>query len=290
MKVLPGELEAHLLTGATTLCWCWRLERKDGIVLGFTDHDRELSFDGVTYEADAGMTASELTDAVGLGVSNLDVASAVSSDRLTETELAGGVFDDARVDIFRVNWQDVSQRILMRTGSLGEVKRSGVMFSGEVRGLAHYLQQPAGRLFQHTCDANVGDHRCGVDIVGAAYSGSGTIAEALSAKRFSTTGLSAFDPGWFTHGLVTFTSGAAQGQSMEVKRHHTVSGTVILELWQDVQGPLEPGQTFTVTAGCNKTVETCREKFSNVKNFRGFPHMPGPDFVLQIAGRKQSTS
>ncbi len=290
MRDLPPGLDAHLATGATTLCWCWRLERRDGQILGFTDHDRDLTFDGVSYEAAAGMTASELTESLGLGVNNLEVTSAVSSNRLDEKDLAGGVYDDARVDIYRVNWQDVAQRILMRSGSLGEVKRSGSAFSGEVRGIAHYLQQPKGRLFQHNCDADVGDSRCTVNLSAAEFLGNGVVDVVQSKKRFSATGLSAFEPSWFARGLVSFTSGAAAGQKMEVKRHSIVGGTVWIELWQDVAGPLAVGQTFSVTAGCDKAPQTCRDKFTNMINFQGFPHMPGPDFVLQIAGRQQSSS
>jgi len=290
MRVLPPGLEAHLQSGATTLCWCWRLERRDGQILGFTDHDQDLQFDGVMYEAEAGMTASELTESVGLSVNNLEVTSAVSSDRLDEKDLAGGVYDDARVEIFRVNWQDVSQRVLMRTGSLGEVKRSGSAFAGEVRGIAHYLQQPKGRLYQHGCDADVGDGRCKVNLSAVQFSGAGVIDLVQSNKRFRATGLTSFSNDWFSRGLVTFTSGAALGQDMEVKRHSYADGEVWLELWQDVTAPLLAAQTFTVTAGCNKSPEACIQKFSNMINFRGFPHMPGPDYVLQIAGRRQTSS
>lgn len=290
MRSLTPEFSAHLASGATTLCWCWRLERRDGQVFGFTDHDRDVQFDGVTYEADAGMTASDLTDGVGLSVDNLDVTSAVTSDRLTEVDLKGGKYDDAKVEIYRVNWQDSSQRVLMRSGSLGEIKRAGTIFSGEVRGLSHYLQQPKGRLFQHTCDADVGDARCGVNLGDPAFLGNGTIATVTTPKSFTATGLDGFESDWFARGLVTFTSGAADGQTMEVKRHAKNSGTVTLELWQEVAAPLAAGQTFTVAAGCDKSIATCKQKFANAVNFRGFPDMPGPDFVLQIAGRKQSTN
>jgi hypothetical protein len=95
MKLLSAELQAHLDSGATTLCWCWRLTRRDGIVLGFTDHDRDLMFDGTTFEAAAGFSASEIKEAVGLGIDNLDVEGALQSGRLDEAQLASGLFDDA---------------------------------------------------------------------------------------------------------------------------------------------------------------------------------------------------
>jgi len=283
MKELSAALEAHLASGITTLCWCWRLTRRDGETQGFTDHDRDVSFDGTTFEAAAGFSASEIKDAVGLSVDNLEVTSAVSSERLAEADLAAGLYDDARVEIFRVNWQAPEQRVLMRSGSLGEVKRAGVGFAAEVRGLAHYLQQPKGRLYQYTCDADLGDARCGIALAGASYRGIGAIDDIESARRFTASGLSSFASSWFTHGLLEFTSGAAAGQKIEIKLHaKNMAGLVTIELWQAARLPLQIGQTFIVTAGCDKQLETCKTKFANAESFRGFPHMPGNDFISRI--------
>lgn len=283
MKTLPAGLADHLASGATTLCWCWRLTRRDGEVQGFTDHDRDLTFDGTTFEAAAGFTASEIKDAVGLSVDNLEVTSALSSDRLAEADLAAGLYDDAAVEIFRVNWETPAQRVLMRKGNLGEVRRGGGAFTAEVRGLAHYLQQPQGRVYQFACDADLGDTRCGIDLTLSTYRGSGTVATVTSPRRFTASGLGSYSSDWFTHGAVTFTSGAADGQRVEVKRHTKQGSTVTIELWQPARLPLVSGQTFTVTAGCDKQLATCRARFSNAVNFRGFPHMPGNDVLSLIA-------
>jgi uncharacterized phage protein (TIGR02218 family) len=290
MKALSPALAAHLASGATTLCWCWRLTRADGVKLGFTDHDRDLVFDGTTFEAAAGFTASEIRDSVGLSVDNLEVTSALSSERLSEADLIAGLYDDARVEIFRVNWAAPDERVLMRSGSLGEVRRASGAFAAEVRGLAHYLQQPKGRLYQFTCDADLGDARCTVDLDLAAYRGVGTIVAVLSARRITASGLDAFDDDWFTRGLVTFTSGAASGEAVEVKSHSKSGGIVTLELWSGVRAPLQTGQTFVMRAGCDKHIETCRLKFANAVNFRGFPHMPGNDFVTKFARKGTSAS
>jgi uncharacterized phage protein (TIGR02218 family) len=283
MKHLPPALQSHLATGTTTLAWCWRVTRNDGTKLGFTDHDGDLFFDGTTFEAATGFTASEIKDALGLSVDNLEVSSALKSDRLNEDDLAAGLYDDAGVEIWRVNWADTGQRVLMRSGSLGEVRRSGTAFTAEVRGLAHYLQQPKGRLYQSGCDADLGDPRCGVDLDNPAFRGAGAVLAAPSLRLFTASGLAAFAAGWFTRGLVTFTSGANAGRAQEVKRH-TLSGTEsTIELWQPMALPIAPADTFTVTAGCDKQLATCRARFANVVNFRGFPHMPGPDYILAVA-------
>lgn len=285
MKRLPDDLQAHLQTGATTLCWCWRLTRGDGVKMGFTDHDRDVAFEGVTYEAAAGFSASEMRDSIGLSVDNLEVTSALSSDRLSEADLAAGRYDDARVDIFRVNWAAPEQRVLMRSGSLGEVRRAGLSFTAEVRGLAHYLQQPKGRLYQFTCDADVGDRRCGVALSDSAYRGEGEIVDVSSARLFTVSGLEEFADGWFARGALTFTSGAAEGQTVEVRAHTQAGEAVRIELWAPARGPLVAEQTFVVTAGCDKHCTTCAAKFGNAANFRGFPHMPGNDFLTTFGRR-----
>ncbi len=283
MKTISASFQAHLDSGTTTLCWCWRLTRRDGTAFGFTDHDRDVTFDGTTFEAAAGFSATEIKDAVGLSVDNLDVEGALQSGRLEEEQLSGGAFDDARVEIFRVNWQDPSQRVLLRFGSLGEVKRTGQSFTAEVRGLAHYLGQPKGRLYQYACDADLGDARCGVDLAAAGVRGEGTIASSVSTRRFKASGLGAFPTSWFARGLATFTSGVNQGRAIEVKRHDLAAGVATIELWQELPAAPAVGDTFQITAGCDKHLATCRDKFANVANFRGFPHMPGNDYVTSFA-------
>ncbi len=283
MKELPEGMQEHLNSGATTLCWCWKMERRDGLVQGFTDHDRALAFDGVIYEAMAGFTASELQESVGLSVDNLEVQGAVTSDRLSEADLQAGLYDDAQVEIYRVNWSNTEQRILMRSGSLGEVRRSDRSFVAEVRGLSHYLQQPQGRLFQYACDADLGDVKCGIDLTGPAYRGVGTIAAVVNARRFNVTGFSEFATQWFERGQLQFESGLNAGIAFEVRRHDVIVELVVVELWSAPTRDVVVGDAITLTAGCDKVLATCRDKFSNVANYRGFPHIPGNDFVTAYA-------
>ncbi|MDX2264603.1 MAG: DUF2163 domain-containing protein [Hyphomicrobiales bacterium] len=275
MKTLSPSFQAHLDSGATHLCWCWRLTRADGVKLGFTDHDRDLTFDGTAFEAASGFSATEVKDGVGLSVDNLDVSGALSSAHLNEDDLAAGLFDDARVEIWRVRWDAPEDRVLMRAGSLGEVRREGAAFTAEVRGLAHYLNQETGRTYQYGCDAALGDARCGVNLSLPAYRGVGAVVSA-SGHRLTVSGLEAFASGWFSGGLIAWTSGANAGRTMEVRTHAGAN----LELWQTMAAAVAPGDAFTITAGCDKTFAACRAKFANGLNFRGFPHIPGNNYVM----------
>ena len=150
----------------------------------------------------------------------------LKSSTLNDDDLAAGLFDNAGIEIFRVNWQDTDQRLLVRAGSLGEVTRGELGFRAEVRGLAHELQQPKGRLFQFGCDADVGDSRCGVDLDQAAFKGTGAVTTVTTQRVLDVSGLGSFANDWFTRGLLTWTSGNNAGRKMEVKLHTVVGGAV----------------------------------------------------------------
>lgn len=276
MKHLSEDLQAHLDSGATTLCHGWTLTRTDGTRFGFTDHDRDLVIGGLLHEAAAGFTASAVESSSGLAVDNLDILGALMSDRLSEDALTAGLYDDAEVEIWRVNWADADQRVLLRKGNLGEVTRGATGFSAELRGLAHRLNQPVGRLFQYACDADLGDARCGVALAAV----SGTVSAAQDDRVLTVSGLGAFAEDRFTRGRLTFTSGANAGAAMEVKQHALTSLGAVVELWQAMSRGVEVGDMFEVTPGCDKQFSTCKAKFANGTNFRGFPHMPGNDFVM----------
>jgi len=280
VKQVPTALQTHLDGRATKMCYCWRVTRKDGTVQGFTDHDRPLTFDSVTYEASSGFTASQFAASLGLAVDNLEVEGALSSDTINEDDLATGQYDNAEVIVYWVNWSNVSQRSVVNKGYLGEVKRHGAMFGAEVRGLANALQQKIGRKYQRYCDAIVGDARCGVDLTNAAYRGSGTVASVSNNRVFTASGLGGFADDWFSAGVVQWTSGNNNTAYMEVKLHDNIASTVTIELWQAMPADIAVSDTFNITVGCKQDADTCHAKFNNIANFRGFNLIPGRDMLL----------
>ena len=281
MKTLPAGLQTHLDSGTTTLCQCWRLTLRSGEKFGFTDHDETLVFDGTTFEAQAGFTGSEIESSIGLNVDNLEASGALQSGSLDEARLNAGDYDHAKIEIWRVNWQDVSQRILQRQGNLGEVTYGQGHFTAEVRGLAHVLNQQKGRLFQFSCDADVGDARCGVNLTAPGFQATGVVI-AMTNTSIELSGLAAFADDWFTRGIVLWSG----GHQLNIKRHRRFPNHARIDLWSTPKFTIAVGDVLTVQAGCDKQFTTCQSKFSNASNFRGFPHMPGSDFVLGVGKRK----
>lgn len=273
MKSVGASLLAHMQGETTTLATCWRVTRLDGQVFGFTDHCADLTISGVTYAASTGYTATAIQSGAGLNVDNLDIEGALDSSTITEQDLLAGLWDFAAIEIFIVNYADLTMgEMNLRTGNLGTVRTGRGMFVAELRGMMQRLQQAVGRLVMPACNADLGDSRCGINL--ATFTDgtvSGSVDSVTSNRQFLDAGLTQAT-GWFAGGLLTWTSGLNDGLAMEVKQF-TSGGSVVLHL--PMPYTVAAGDTFTITAGCDKSLATCRDKFANVINFRGFPHLPG---------------
>ena len=285
MRTIPSALQAKLSSGVTTLCRCWIVTRRDGIKQGFTDHDDDVVLDAVTCRADTGVTGSEATAKHGMAVDASEISGALSDETLNEDDLAAGLYDSAAVELWLTDWSEPALRVLLARGSLGEVRRDGAAFVAELRGLSQALSQDSGRLYTTNCGADLGDGKCRVNLSSPAYRGSGSVVAVTGTSGFTASGLAAYVDGWFTAGKLTFTGGANAGLAMEVKTHRR-GAIVSIDLWQAMAQPIAAGDTFTVTAGCDKRFATCHDRFNNIVNFRGFPHIPGNDVVLRspVAG------
>ncbi len=285
MKTLSPALQTHLDDGTTTLSWCWRISRADGMALGFTDHDRALSFDGTEFEPESGFAASEIRAGSDLAVDAQDATGVLTSDRITETDILDGRWDNAAVELWRVNWANTSQRVLLRRGAVGQIRRGRMAFVAEVRSLAHVLGQTVGRTFQAGCDARLGDARCGINLENTVYKGEGVVTDLLRDRAFMASGLVGFEAGWFTSGTLTWTSGANAGRVTEVLSHGLTDAIATLTLLEAPVRAITEGDSFIARAGCDKRIATCGAKFANTANFRGFPNIPGQDAVLRYASQ-----
>lgn len=278
MRALPAGLAAHLASGVTTLCRCWTLERADGVVLGFTDHDEALAFEGVVFSATDGLAATGDVTKTGLGVGGFEIAGALSSAGLTADDLAEGRYDFATVTMWVVNWADAAQRVVVRRGTLAEVTRADGAFRAEVRGPSAALETVRGRVFGATCDADLGDGRCRVDL--AAVTRTATVVRA-NGPFATVSGLDAV-AGFYADGVARVLDGAEAGFAASIAVHGVDGAGHVLRLRQTLLG-LAAGDRLAVSPGCDKRFATCLAKFANGANFRGFPHLPGNDKAFGYA-------
>lgn len=276
MRGVSAELQARLETGTTFMCRCWLLKRRDGTEFGFTDHDQDLSFDNIEFKAGSGLDTSVMEASTGLSVDNGQAVGALSDVGLTEAEIMGGKYDGAEVWQWQVDWQKSELRILLFRGFLGEIRRGKAAFEAELRGIAEVLNQPLGRSYLRECDRVLGDAKCRVDTDDPAFSAEVSVLDMTADREFSFSGLGGFPDGWFADGVIRWTSGANAGALSLIKLDN---GGGLLETAEEIRLDVQIGDTAQVIAGCDKRGEMCRVKFDNFMNFRGFPHMPGEDWV-----------
>jgi uncharacterized phage protein (TIGR02218 family) len=282
MKNLDPELQNHLNTGATTTCRCWKVERKDGIILGFTDHDRDLVFDEQTFLAGTGLDASALQTAHGLSVDNTEASGALSFDGISETDLIAGKYDGASVSIYLVNWQALNERHMIFNGSFGEITHGKNAFTVELRGLTEKLNKRMGRNFQKNCSAVLGGDSCRYDL------SSPNARIEVNARRIENAtvifmdDLPDIEQDWFVHGTLEFLTGENAGQKLNVLGDKSVNSERRVVVNQELANPVAFGDQVVLVTGCDKTITTCRDKFQNVLNFQGFPHIPGEDWMMAI--------
>ena len=278
--MIAPDLAAHLAGGLTTLCHAWAVTRTDGAVFGFTDHDRDLAFDGMTFRADSGLSARALQQGTGLSVDNTEALGLLSDAGLSEADIVAGRFDGAEVRCWRVNWADPDQRLLQFRGTIGELQRNGASFTAELRGLTEALNRPLGRIYQKPCTAVLGDTACRVDLSGPDHSLTLTVAAIESTRVLRLAGAGTAPQGWFRRGRLTVLDGAAAGLHGTIKRDTAQSSQREVELWEPLRAPLAPGDSLRLLAGCDKRFATCRDKFANLVNFQGFPDLPGDDWRI----------
>src|SRR5579872_2004160 len=272
MKSASTALATHIAGETTTLATCWKVTRRDGVILGFTDHDQDITFASQLYQASTGYTRSAIHTIGDLSVDNLDIESAINSDTLAADDLRAGLWDGAQIEIFFVNWQDLTQgMIILKRGTIGHVELMDTIFKAELRGMTQALQQQIVELFTPDCRADLGDARCKVDLTPLTVTG--TVTAATNNYGFTDSGRTEVADYW-DGGLVTWTSGANNGRKMEIGTYSTGG---IFTLYLPMVSTIAIGDTYSLQPGCDKSFATCKNRYNNVNNFRGEPNIPGTD-------------
>lgn len=281
MKTVGANLLTHLASDVTTIAVCWKLTTTGNAVMGFTSHTADLLVSGVTYKSAQGFTPTAIQTSSGLNVDNLDIKGFLDALGIKEVDVNNGIYDGATLEVFLVNWADLTQGTLkLRRGFLGNVKMTRIGFEAEVRGLMERFQRQILEVYSPGCRADLGDSRCTVNL--ASFTVTGSVTSLTNKRVFRDTTRTEADA-YFMGGLLTWTSGENNGLTMEVKKW-TLS-TKEFELVLPMRTTITIGDGYSVYAGCDKQWETCKTKFNNIVNFRGEPFIPQEQSVAISAIR-----
>lgn len=299
-RPLPTALITHLQGSTLTLALCVSLTRADGVTLGLTKHDLDLTFGSpaVTYRANGGMSCTNLRATAGTGADNLEVSGVQAPDALVEADLRAGRYDGAGAWLGFVNWADLSMGAgTLLTGTCGQVLYKDGAWTFEVMSLAKRLQQQVVKQFSPTCRVlQLGDSECRVSLPGYQFARTVT---GVTSDTHLVFGGDAHPANYYAFGRVIWLSGANVGAPpSEVKSSapDVGSGAVAVVLRETPLSPVSVGDTATLEKGCDRTLTpvTGCQSFAdpddasypggNVRNFRGEPYVPASDRMIQRAG------
>lgn len=271
-------MPSFLERGLTSLAFCWRVERRDGICLGFTSHDRDLAIGGLVYRATPGMLPSAISVSDGFDASALDVSGALSGDAISEADLTAGRWDRAAVRLFLVDWEDPEgERVPLVRGELGEVAVKSNGFEAELRGPTALLERAVVEQTSPECRAELGDRRCRVDMAGRVAT---TRVTASPAENVVAVAEGSGEPAAYAFGRLRWIGGANSGLESPI----AASDGLLLTLQEPPPFPIAEGDLVEIRQGCDKSFATCAGRFANAENFRGEPHLPGTDLLTRYPG------
>lgn len=271
LSAAPAWLREELVT----LAWCWRLARRDGVVIGLTSHDRDLMAGGLVYRAAPGMKPSAIETSDGLDAATMDLEGAISSEAIAMDDLDAGRWDGAELELFVTDWSAADAApVTVARGSLGAIERRGAAFAAELQGVTRALDRPACPATSPGCRAMLGDRACRIDLAPLTHD------RRVVAVAGRAVTLDAPVAGAMAFGALLWIEGANCGLESPVI---SAAGPVLYLAEAPplaVAGPVR----VRLTEGCDKQLATCRSRFANSVNFRGEAHLPGNDLLTRYPG------
>jgi uncharacterized phage protein (TIGR02218 family) len=268
MKKSQLKIFQHMDSAITTLATCWHIQLQNGVCLGFTDHDQDIKLDDNIYLASSGFSKSSIEINNSLAVDNLEIRAILDNRVIKEADLLKGLYDMAEVLVFKINYSEPSQGIIiLHRGWIGEITIKNNKFFAEVRGIAQKTSADVGEVYSKTCRAEFGDTRCKVNI--EQYTFEAQIEKVKSSSSFYCQLLERHGNS-FAYGVGEFITGENRGLKFQVKESYHGNIKLIFPL----PNTIKEGDKFTIIYGCDKRFETCSKKYNNFLNFRGEPHIP----------------
>lgn len=263
---------------AQELCafaFCWRLERRDGVTIGLTSHDRVLHVGGLDYVPAPGITPSAILRGGDPRADLAEVQGALSSAAISEADLNAGRWDGATAMLHLTEWTAPGTLWLeLARGWLGSVAQAGARYSVALRGLGSQLNRPVAPMTSPTCRAALGGSACTVDLRPLQQV---TAVSAVAGERVRCAALAG---GVYPFGSLRWLTGDCAG-IVQMILDQEGDDLILAEL---PSLPVPEGALALLTQGCDKRLTTCSGRFGNAVNFRGEPFLPGMDLLTRYPG------
>lgn len=243
-----------------------------GTVIRITSFPRNQSISGQTYKSNSGYEFTGITAGIGTNAAVIDLEGILDVDGIDRADVASGVYDNARIDLFATNWvTPVEDEEPLGFGFLGKSYIRDDRWAAEIMTAADALGQNVGATYAPMCKKKFG----GTEVGGCQkplgpITVTGTLTSVTDGASFADSARSeAAD--YFTAGLVSFTTGANAGlKAQEIKSH--ASGGVIT-LHEPFYYTPQVGDAYTLIPGCRKRLADCLF-WDNMARFGGFAHVP----------------
>lgn len=283
MRTLNATLKTRLASGTTTLCYIFTITRVDGVIKRFTNLDKDLVVGAETFESQDSLNISAITTSANNGIQTGNANILYSAAGITEEDVVRGIYDGAEMEVSLIDYEATNLgRIILLVGVIGVVEGTNKHFGRiELKGMLNKGDARIGEKYQAECRADLGDARCTVAL--GTFTKTGNVETVTTFNKINVTLSENVANGFFSFGVLTWTSGLNAGLSMEVLNQFDAGAgqdTLILAL--SMPNTIQVGDDFEIVAGCDKRRRTCIDKFDNIVNFRGEPFVPGGDVVNDI--------
>lgn len=282
MRTASAGMTAHLATRSHSRCWMMRMDLADGSRLGFTGHDKAITFDlsdgagEIAYSARTGILPSNVAQSANLDADNFEVEVPIS-EALTQQMLLGGRFDMARVFLFQICWRRRDyQALKILAGDVTDIRQEGGRCFLEVRSDFHRYNQVVGRQITTECIWDYGDDNCGATVEYEDV----TLTGVTSDLEFAVTDISGYADGYFDFGTIEWQTGDLAGSRDDDVFAMTAAGAI--ELFDPAVDVPQVGDTARLKRGCPKNRPGCMAR-GRMKFYGGYPDTPGNEKIMRAA-------
>ena len=246
------------------------------ITLTSFDSDLVADDDGLTYESIPYLETSSVYSTADGTIDNQKIFSNWLEDKIDLDMIYAGEYDDAEIQIGWIGYDQASpERMVLFNGLVGEISFDDTGANIEGMGITTRLESSVGRSYTAKDPFTFGDARWQLNA--GSFTKTGAVDYILSQRyKFKVTGdVTSEVDGYYSYGLLTWTSGLNAGVQSEVKVHTVAGGTIgtSFELLFPTPYTITIGDTFSTVAGYDGSIDQCKNKFNNVVNFGGFPHI-----------------